>query len=45
MMSNGENFNFSAKNQLLLGIMVGDRVRAKVYKGWAQTIATNGGHF
>ncbi len=42
-MSNGENFNFSAKNQLLLGIMVGDRVRAKVYRGWAETIATDGG--
>lgn len=40
-MSNGENFNFSAKNQMLRGIMVGDRVRAKVYKGWAETIATN----
>jgi hypothetical protein len=44
-MSNGENFNFSAKNQLLVGIMVGDRVRAKVYKGWAETVATNGDHF
>lgn len=42
-MSNGENFNFSAKNHLLLGIMVGDRVRAKVYNGWAETITTDGG--
>lgn len=41
-MSNGENFNFSATNQMLHGIMVGDRVRAKVNKGWAETIATNG---
>jgi molybdopterin-binding protein len=44
-MQNGENFNFSATNQMLLGIMVGDRVTAKVNKGWAETIATNGGHF
>lgn len=44
-MSNGENFNFSAKNQLLHGIMVGDRVRAKVFEGWAKNIATNGGQF
>jgi hypothetical protein len=40
-MSNGENFNFSARNEMLRGIMLGDRVRAKVYKGWAETIATN----
>jgi molybdopterin-binding protein len=44
-MQDGENFNFSATNQMLHGITVGDRVRAKVYKGWAETIATNGGHF
>lgn len=44
-MQNGENFNFSATNQMLHGVMVGDRVRAKVNKGWAETIATNGGHF
>jgi molybdopterin-binding protein len=44
-MQNGENFNFSATNQIVHGIMVGDRVRARVYKGWAESIATNGGHF
>ncbi len=44
-MSNGETFNFSATNQMLQGIMVGNRVRAKVYKGWAETIETDGGHF
>ncbi len=41
-MSNGENFNFSSTNRLLQGISVGDRVRAKVYKGWAETITTDG---
>lgn len=44
VMSNGETFSFSAKNPLLRGIMVGDRVRAKVYKGWAETIATDESH-
>jgi molybdopterin-binding protein len=43
-MSNGETFNFSATNQMLHGITIGDRVRAKVYKGWAETVATDGGH-
>jgi molybdopterin-binding protein len=44
-MQNGETFNFSSANRMLHGIAVGDRVRAKVNKGWAETIATNGGHF
>ena len=44
VMSNGETFNFSAANQILHGIMVGDTVRAKVYRGWAETIAPDGGH-
>lgn len=38
MMLNGENFNFSASNQMLHGMTEGDRVRAKVVKGWAETI-------
>ena len=38
MMPNGENFKFSATNQMLHGTTVGDRVRAKVNKGWAETI-------
>ena len=44
-MENGENFNFSVTTQMLHGKMVGDRVRAKVNQGWAETIATNGGQY
>ena len=44
-MENGESFNFSVTTQMLHGKMVGDRVRAKVNQGWAETIATNGGRY
>ena len=36
----GDNFKFSAANQLVNGITLGDRVKAKIYRGWAESIDT-----
>ena len=37
-MGNGENFNFSSRNELLKGILVGSSISAKVLNGWAESI-------